>query len=65
MFFTALIQYMQFKVAKGIDVSTTSPTVFSFKGEYSIVANPAGGAVDLAVKVVANQIGNALGLEFK
>ncbi|KZT74330.1 hypothetical protein DAEQUDRAFT_188533 [Daedalea quercina L-15889] len=63
-FFTAQLQYIQFKVAKGIDVSAASPTVFSFNGEYSIVANPAGGAVDLAVKVVVSQIGTALGLQF-
>jgi len=63
-FFAAQLQYIQYKVTQGIDVTNATPTVFSFAGEYSIVADPAGGTVDETVKVVASQIQDALGLRF-
>ena len=63
-FFTAQLHYLQFKASKGIDMSRTMPSHFGFEGEYSVIADPAGGTVDFVVKSVATQLQGVLGLQF-
>ncbi|TFY58412.1 hypothetical protein EVJ58_g6430 [Rhodofomes roseus] len=63
-FFVAQLQYYQFKIGRGVDVTAATPSMFSFTGEYSIVANPAGGTVNEAVKALASQVEGALGIRF-
>lgn len=63
-FFTAQLHYLQFKASKGYDISEIMPSYFGFDGEYSVIADPAGGTVDFVVKSVANQIEAALKLQF-
>lgn len=63
-FFTAQLHYLQFKASKGYNIAEIMPSYFGFDGEYSVVADPAGGTVDFVVKLVVNQIQAALGLQF-
>lgn len=64
-FFTTQLHYLQYKATRGLDISTAMPIHFGFDGEYSVVADPAGGMVDFVVKLVARQIQAVLGLQFQ
>ena len=45
-------------------ISPCGPVTFDFDGEFSIVADPAGGEVASRVETLRRIIGQVLGLEF-
>ncbi|CCM03161.1 uncharacterized protein FIBRA_05283 [Fibroporia radiculosa] len=63
-FLAVQARYMLFRVSQGIDISHASPTRFSFDGEFSIIADPAGGVVDVVVRKVMSGVEDVLNLGF-
>ena len=63
-FINATTQYMLFKVATNTPLETVKPTVFAFEGEFSVIAEPAGGEVGSKLQVVQNEVGKILGIPF-
>ena len=55
-------RYVQLKALTGTD---SKPMVFTFDGEYSVVADPAGGSVDCVVNTVIRNVQAALELRFQ
>ena len=55
-------RYVQLKALTGTD---SKPMVFNFDGEYSVVADPAGGSVDSVVNTVIRDVQAALELRFQ
>ena len=45
-------------------LESVQPTVFSFEGEYSVIADPAGGEVGSRIQLVQDEISKALGIRF-
>ena len=60
-FRAAQTRYVQLRALQGAE---SKPMVFSFDGEYSIVADPSGGSVDAIVNGVIRDITLGLGLVF-
>ena len=52
-------RYVQLKALTGTD---SKPMVFTFDGEYSVVADPAGGSVDCVVNTVIRNVTVGLGI---
>ena len=55
-------RYVQLKARTGTD---SKPMVFNFDGEYSVVADPAGGSVDSVVNTIIRNVQAALELRFQ
>ncbi|KZT12509.1 uncharacterized protein LAESUDRAFT_753584 [Laetiporus sulphureus 93-53] len=64
-FLSAQAQYLRFKFSQGLKNDGFGPVLFNFDGEYSIVADPAGGPVDSTVKNVMSQIETTIGVKFR
>ncbi|KAI0739871.1 hypothetical protein C8Q80DRAFT_200305 [Daedaleopsis nitida] len=60
-FRTAQARYVQLKALQGAEPQSM---VFTFDGEYSIIADPTGGAVDPIVNTAIHNFTSALGLVF-
>lgn len=45
-------------------LENVQPTVFSFEGEFSVIADPSGGEVGSKIELVQAEIGKALGMQF-
>ncbi|KAL6299199.1 hypothetical protein BKA93DRAFT_614084 [Sparassis latifolia] len=61
-FMLGQIQYLRFKFHSH---AQENPTFFGFDGEYSVVADPAGGIVDALVQGVVGEIQAAVGMDFQ
>ncbi|KAI0808280.1 hypothetical protein C8Q74DRAFT_126746 [Fomes fomentarius] len=60
-FVAAQARYVQLQAIRGAE---RKPMVFSFDGEYSIVADPSGGSIDAIVNTVIRRVTIDLGLVF-
>ena len=45
-------------------LESVQPTVFSFEGEFSVIADPAGGEVGTQIQSVQEEISKTLGIRF-
>ncbi|OBZ72928.1 hypothetical protein A0H81_07189 [Grifola frondosa] len=64
-FVLAQAQYLHFKLHCEAAPDGGKPVLFSFDGEYSVVADPAGGQVDSVVQGVVWEIQAMLGTRFR
>ncbi len=60
-FVDAQARYVQLQAIRGAE---RNPTMSSFDGEYSIVADPSGGSIDSIVNTVIRRVTIDLGLVF-
>ncbi|PCH41100.1 hypothetical protein WOLCODRAFT_151142 [Wolfiporia cocos MD-104 SS10] len=64
-FLNAQAHYLRYKYDQGAVVDAAKPTLFTFGGEYSVVADPTGGVVDTMAKDIAAHVQSVLGVKFK
>lgn len=58
-------QYLRFKLDTGTGLDNLRVSLFGFEGEYSLVADPAGGLVHKIVQSVVHEIQGAVGVKFR
>jgi len=64
-FVVAQAHYLRFKLMQSAANDSLYPMLFTFDGEYSVVADPSGGSVDPVVRGILLKIQSAVGMEFR